>query len=52
MYDYDLLKNYEGYLTKLEQEGKVNVHNGILTLTHSGKLLADRIASDLFVLSE
>jgi oxygen-independent coproporphyrinogen-3 oxidase len=52
MYDYDLLKNYEGYLTKLEQEGKVSLDNGILTLTHSGKLLADRIASDLFVLSE
>jgi oxygen-independent coproporphyrinogen-3 oxidase len=49
---FDLLNANDSYLRKLLEEGKITIQNEVLMLTHSGKLLADRIASDLFILSE
>ena len=36
-------------LAQLTQKGWLQTTNNVLTLTESGKLFADRVASDLFV---
>jgi len=41
-------KNAMPYL----QNNHLDVQNNVITLTHNGKMVADRIASDLFVLPE
>lgn len=41
-----------GYIEQLVTLGKASFDDGILKLTNRGKLLADKIASDLFVSSE
>ena len=50
-HNFDLLNSNESYLNKLLEDGKVVLQNEVLMLTHSGKLLADRIASDLFLIN-
>jgi oxygen-independent coproporphyrinogen-3 oxidase len=46
--EYDLLNNQSLYINDLEKRGLAKLTNGKLVLTNSGKLLADKIASDLF----
>lgn len=49
-YGYDLLKeNYE-YLSQAFDQGLATLNNDVLRLTQKGKLLADKISSDLFVM--
>lgn len=50
-HNFDLLNSNESYLNKLLEDGKVVLRDEVLMLTHSGKLLADRIASDLFLIN-
>ncbi|MEK6481458.1 radical SAM family heme chaperone HemW [Catalinimonas sp. 4WD22] len=47
-YNYDLFLENKNYLNNLLAEGKISMQDQHLILTDSGKLLADRIASDLF----
>lgn len=47
-YNYDLFLKNKSYLNNLLAEGKISMQDQHLILTDSGKLLADRIASDLF----
>lgn len=51
-YDFDLLKTYENYVAELIGQKRAVVTENRLILTDSGKLLADRIASDLFLLKQ
>lgn len=48
-YDYDLLKNQVTYISGAAKSGLMVQSGNILALTRAGKLLADKIASDLFV---
>ena len=48
-YGIDLWQLREVYLTNLLNQGMIFVENGFITLTNCGKLLADKIATDLFV---
>ncbi len=48
-YHFDLLKKNSEYIQSLLNRDMANLNDGILTLTRKGKLLADKIASDLFV---
>jgi oxygen-independent coproporphyrinogen-3 oxidase len=45
---YDLLMVHSGYVNNLVERKLAIVHNDALILTRKGRLLADRIASDLF----
>jgi oxygen-independent coproporphyrinogen-3 oxidase len=47
--NYDVLKENQQTLDTLMKHEFIAVENNILRLTHKGKLLADKIASDLFV---
>jgi oxygen-independent coproporphyrinogen-3 oxidase len=49
-FDYDLLKNQEAYIHRAADQGLLVQSGTILRLTRAGKLLADKIASDLFVI--
>jgi oxygen-independent coproporphyrinogen-3 oxidase len=44
----DLVQELGSYLTALQQKKLITIENNILKLTRSGKLLSDKIASDLF----
>jgi oxygen-independent coproporphyrinogen III oxidase len=46
----DLLQSHKSYLQSLFIEGHAQVVDHHLVLTRSGKLLADRISSDLFIM--
>ncbi|MDF9794762.1 oxygen-independent coproporphyrinogen-3 oxidase [Catalinimonas alkaloidigena] len=48
-YKYDLYQENKIYLDQLLADGKILMQDQYLILTDSGKLLADRIASDLFI---
>lgn len=48
-YDTDLLKIHRDYLNKLALQDLIYEEDQHLFLTDSGKLLADKVASDLFV---
>lgn len=50
-YGYDLAEQNSAYLQELMQQKLIVVENEVITLTRSGKLLADKIASDLFIVS-
>lgn len=50
-YGYDLAEQNSAYLQELMQQKLIAVENEVITLTRSGKLLADKIASDLFIVS-
>ena len=45
----DLYQKNRVYLTELQEKELVVIENDILKLTRSGKLLADKIAADLFI---
>lgn len=47
-YDYDLKKINSDYIQTLLKLGYVTIADDILILTRQGKLMADKIASDLF----
>lgn len=51
-YGYDLRKNYSSYIASLLQEGYIVMSDEAVVLTRQGKLLADKIASDLFASQE
>lgn len=50
-YGYDLAEQNSAYLQELMQQKLIVIENEVITLTRSGKLLADKIASDLFIVS-
>jgi oxygen-independent coproporphyrinogen-3 oxidase len=50
LYQYDLLADHEQYINSLCEQKFALLQNDTLLLTKSGKLLADKIASDLFML--
>jgi len=49
-YHYDLLSHHTAYLDQLQHQGLANVVDICLTLTQSGRMLADKIATDLFMM--
>jgi oxygen-independent coproporphyrinogen-3 oxidase len=51
-YHYDLKKINSDYIQSLLHEGYITLTNDILLLTRKGKLLADKIAADLFAALE
>jgi oxygen-independent coproporphyrinogen III oxidase len=51
-FGYDLKKKNEKYLTELLKEKMIELTADMLILTRTGKLVADRIASDLFMLEQ
>ncbi|MBA4054188.1 MAG: coproporphyrinogen III oxidase, partial [Marivirga sp.] len=48
---FDLQETHAGYIKRLLENNLANETKGVLVLTKAGKLLADKIASDLFVTS-
>src|SRR5690606_3006816 len=50
VYRYDLLSHHTAYLDQLHRQGLANVVDTCLTLTRSGRMLADKIATDLFMM--
>lgn len=50
-YGYNLSEQNSAYLQELMQRKLIVLNNEVITLTQSGKLLADTIASDLFIVS-
>ncbi len=50
LYGYDLLADHQQYIESLCSQKLATLENDTLLLTKRGKLLADKIASDLFVL--
>lgn len=51
LYQYDLLADHGQYIKSLCEQKFAVLQNDTLQLTKSGKLLADKIASDLFMIS-
>ena len=49
---YDLLADQNSYIKSLIEKNLIALDGAVLKLTKAGKLLADRIASDLFVLKK
>lgn len=49
MFQYDLVAENENYVAQLLNKKLVTLDNEVLKLTDSGKLLADKISSDLFI---
>jgi oxygen-independent coproporphyrinogen III oxidase len=49
-FDYDLLSLHGGYLRELQKRQLISFHDHYLKLTESGRLLADKISSDLFLI--
>lgn len=49
-FNYDLLGRHAAYIRELESHNLVSLQHSRLTLTHAGRLLADKISSDLFLL--
>jgi oxygen-independent coproporphyrinogen III oxidase len=47
-FTYNVVGEHLAYIKKLVDHNLALFSNGVLTLTKSGKLLADKIASDLF----
>ena len=45
----EALKNFKKQVLKWENTGKINQQEGTYTLTKDGKLFADSVASDLFI---
>lgn len=50
--EYDLLEQNRSYIEKLIAAQHMELKDNVLVLTRSGKLLADQITSDLFVIPE
>ncbi len=51
-YNFQLSSDQKRYVDQLVELGKATFERGIVKLTNKGKLLADKIASDLFVSPE
>lgn len=51
-YDYDLRQAQGSYLTRLLDQQLATLHHDQLILTRAGKLLADQISSEFFVLNK
>lgn len=51
-YDYDLLTHQREYLNRMTANGMITVEGNHIRLTQRGKLMADKIASDLFVITD
>ena len=51
-YEVDLLREHRDYLNKISLQDLIYEDEGHLILTDSGKLLADKLAADLFIYSE
>jgi oxygen-independent coproporphyrinogen-3 oxidase len=52
-FNYDLIKINAPYINSLEHNSLIEINKGeVLKLTRAGKLLADKIASDLFLLKQ
>ncbi|HMP98885.1 MAG TPA: radical SAM family heme chaperone HemW [Cyclobacteriaceae bacterium] len=49
LYDYDIMQKQAAYISSLLSEGFADIKQEHLVLTTKGLLLADKIASDLFV---
>jgi oxygen-independent coproporphyrinogen-3 oxidase len=49
---FDLLEHHRPYLEQLVRLGKLFIAGDVLRLTDQGKLLADKISADLFVIAE
>lgn len=47
---YDVMLHHSAYLREMERSNLISVKAGRLKLTEQGKLLADRISSDLFLI--
>ena len=52
MHGYDLLATHGRYVEGLVRLGKVGINDNVMKLSNQGKLLADKISSDLFVIVE
>jgi len=50
-YDFDLVNIYKQYVQILKEKGLATVTNDTLHLTKQGLLLADKVASDLFIVA-
>ena len=50
-YQYDLLGNQKNYIQNLLAENLATIEDGALKLTTKGKMMADKISSDLFLIS-
>jgi oxygen-independent coproporphyrinogen III oxidase len=50
-FKYNLMDEHELYIKSLAAKGLAQIENGTLILTKAGKLFADKIASDLFVIN-
>lgn len=48
---FDLQEAHAGYINNLVENNLADITNGVLVLTKAGKLLADKIASDLFIVT-
>jgi oxygen-independent coproporphyrinogen-3 oxidase len=48
-FEFDLVANRRPYLERLYSLGLATLHESVLQLTRKGRLLADKIAADLFV---
>ncbi len=49
-FDYDLLRLHAGYLEELKSRKLITIQDKFLKLTAPGRLLADKISSDLFLI--
>ncbi|QOI96616.1 MAG: radical SAM family heme chaperone HemW [Flammeovirgaceae bacterium] len=50
-FDFDLIQKNKALLTRLLDDHLAELTNGVIQLTRSGKLLADKIAADFFEVS-
>ncbi len=48
-YHFDFLKEYDEMIFDLSESGKLIVNENVMTLTKEGMLMADKIASDFFI---
>jgi oxygen-independent coproporphyrinogen-3 oxidase len=50
LYGYDLIFDHQAYIDSLLERKFATLENNVLVLTKAGRLLADKIASDLFLI--
>jgi oxygen-independent coproporphyrinogen III oxidase len=48
-HNYDLIAAQSAYLENIQKQGLIDISTTLLKLTRKGKLVADQIASDLFI---
>jgi oxygen-independent coproporphyrinogen-3 oxidase len=49
-FSYDLMEHHRNYLLHLQQHQLISIEHGQLRLTAKGRLVADKISSDLFLI--